>query len=121
MAFTYSGNPGDSRHDWLRFVLGDTNAAKPILTDAEIDYLVGEYPAKKALLAAAFRQCANHFAASLVKRSLGPQSEDATKRHQYYADMANKYEKESNFMGVPPLPPYASEKVFSKNMMGNDE
>ena len=120
MAFTYGGDPSASKSDWLRFVIGDTDVTKVILTDAEVSYIIETYKSEKAILAAAFRQCANHYARTLVKRTLGPQSEDATKRHEYYARMADKYEKEQGYAGIPPLPEYAAEKVFDKDMMSND-
>jgi len=119
MAFTYSGDPSISQHDWLRFMLGDINEAQPILQDAEIDYIVDTYKHQKQQLAAGFRQCANMFAIKPTKRSLGPQSEDTSKRQEYYATMADKYEKELTYLGTPPLPNYSSEKVFDKGMMSN--
>lgn len=120
MAFTYSGDPSKSKLDWIRFCIGDTNSATPILQDAEIEYILATYPTPQKQLAVSFRQCANTFAAKLVKRSLGPQSEDATKRHEYYAAMATKYEKDLSYSGVPPLPDYQADKVFEKNMMANE-
>ena len=120
MTATYSGDPRTSDNDWLRFSIGDTNTTAPILQDAEIAYIVETFTSKRHQLAVAFRQCANAYAVKLVKRSLGPQSEDATKRHEYFATMANKYEKEQSYSGVPPLPDYNDEKFFEKNMMANE-
>jgi len=40
MAFTYSGNPGSSTRDLVRFLITDTNAAEPLFQDTELDYLV---------------------------------------------------------------------------------
>ena len=40
MAFKYSGNPSESEADFVRFAIGDTNSAAPILQDAEINYIV---------------------------------------------------------------------------------
>lgn len=122
MAFTYSGDPSNSDVDYLRFVLGDTNASTPILQDAELEYIVaiteGESTAYR--LSIAYRAAATALAAKLVKRSLGPQSEDATKRHAYYEQLATKYEGISKFSGTPPLPEYSADLVFDKNMMVNE-
>lgn len=38
MAFTYSGNPGQSPIDAVRFAIGDTDPARPQLQDGEIAY-----------------------------------------------------------------------------------
>ena len=40
MAFTYSGNPGSSTRDLVRFLISDTNSSDPMFQDAEIDYLI---------------------------------------------------------------------------------
>lgn len=120
MAFSYSGNPNESPLDWLRFTIGDINAASPMLQDAELNYIIDLYPDMPSRqLAVAFRQCANVLATKATKRKLGPQSEDTTDRLRYYTQMADKYEK-STLGGIPPLPDYNSEKVFDKGMMAND-
>ena len=122
MAFTYSGNPSSSDADFVRFAIGDTNASAPILQDAEIGYIVSitEGTTVAYRLAVAFRAAATALAAKLVKRSLGPQSEDASKRHEYYTRLADKYEKIGSFSGVPPLTEYAADLIFDKNMMANE-
>jgi hypothetical protein len=120
MAFTYSGNPGASNLDRLRFLIGDTKEIGHILEDEELTYLIDTYTtSENALLAALYRQCANTYGAKMVKRKLGPQSEDATDRQAYFVDLANKYEKLLTYAGVPPTPDYAAEKVFDKDMMAN--
>lgn len=118
MAFTYTNDPGANPIDAIRFQTGDTNPRQPVLQDEEIEWIIQEYSAAKQL-AIAFRQCANHFAAMSVKRKLGPQSEDATERLQYYSSMADKLEKSTSFSGVPPSPAYQGDKVFEKGMMEN--
>lgn len=122
MAFTYSGDPSNSEADYIRFALGDTNANVPILQDAEIDYIVstttGESTAYR--LAVAFRTAATALSAKLIKRSLGPQSEDATKRQEYYLKQAERYEGISKFSGTPPVPTYSADLIFDKNMMANE-
>jgi hypothetical protein len=40
MTFTYSGDPGSSTRDLVRFLITDTNAAEPLFQDTELDYLV---------------------------------------------------------------------------------
>ena len=119
MAFTYGGDPSKNEADYVRFMIGDTNASAPILQDAEINYIVSTTATGTTAyrLSVAFRAAATALGAKLVKRSLGPQSEDATTRLEYYRSMADKYEKISSFSGTPPVPVYAGEKIFDKNMM----
>ena len=40
MTFTYSGDPGSSTRDLVRFLITDTNSADPYFQDAELDYLI---------------------------------------------------------------------------------
>jgi len=40
MAFNYSGNPGDSVRDLVRFLIHDTVSAGALFQDEEIDYLI---------------------------------------------------------------------------------
>ena len=120
MAFTYSGNPSASDLDRLRFIIGDTKDVGHLLEDEEILYLVNTYTtSENALLAGLYRQCANTYGSRMVKRKLGPQSEDATDRQAYFVELADKYEKLLMYAGVPPTPAYAAEKVFDKDMMAN--
>lgn len=121
MSFSYSGDPSESALDLLRFTLGDTDAAEPIMQDAEYEYLIAQYPADpNKLLAAAFRSAATHFASKNVKRKLGPQEEDPRERAAYFNAMADKYEDSTQFSGTPPVPNYAAEKIFYKGMMANE-
>lgn len=121
MSFTYSGNPKASPLDQARFMLGDTNMSEPILQDEEIQYILDTSSSDAELKAKLFRQAATIFGARLVKRSLGPQSEDPTARAKYFATMADKLEKGLAYSGVPPLPEYQFDKVFEKGMMANEE
>lgn len=43
MTFSYSGSPADSQIDQVRFTLGDTNSAFPLLTDQELQFLVDQW------------------------------------------------------------------------------
>lgn len=121
MSFTYSGNPSTNPIDLVRFKLGDTSPVQPLLMDEEIQYMVDNSTSESQLLAMAFRQAATTLGARTVKRTLGPQSEDGTKRLEYFTAMADKLEKDRAYAGVPPLPDYSYEKVFDKGMMANED
>ena len=55
MASTYSGNPGESPKDYLRFMMGDTDVSQPLLTDEEYQYIVDNNPNVNTQLAVACR------------------------------------------------------------------
>lgn len=121
MAATYSGDPAHNDLDRLRFMVGDMDVTAPLMQDAEYQYIIDKYPDNQSKqVAVAFRQAATCIGIKATKRSLGPQSEDNTARLNYYASMADKFEKIALYTTVPPLPDYASEKVFEKGMMANE-
>ena len=43
MAFSYSGNPGASSLDEIRFLIGDTDTSSQLLSNEEITYLLNAY------------------------------------------------------------------------------
>ena len=43
MTFSYSGDPGASSLDEVRFLIQDTDSGEPLLTNEEINYLLGVY------------------------------------------------------------------------------
>lgn len=121
MAATYTGNPSTNDIDRLRFMVGDMDVTQPLMQDAEYQYIIDMYPDNQSKqVATAFRQAATCIGIKATKRSLGPQSEDNSVRLNYYATMADKFEKIALYTAVPPLPDYASEKVFEKDMMANE-
>lgn len=121
MAATYTADPSNNAIDRLRFMLGDTDSTTPLLQDAEYEYIIACNPDNmNKQIASAFRAAATAIAIHATKRRLGPQSEDDGDRLNYYKEQADFYEKLSQYSGTPPLPEYASPKVFSKNMMAND-
>ena len=125
MSFTYTGDPNNNAIDYGRFMIGDTHDVGHILEDAEIQYLLDINSTAgvvhvTAFRAAIFKQAATMYAIKAAKRSLGPQSEDTTKRLAYFIDEANKAEILARISGVPDVPEYDYDKVFTKNMMANE-
>ena len=41
MSWSYSGDPASTERDAVRFWVQDTDSAVPLLSDQEIDYLLG--------------------------------------------------------------------------------
>lgn len=55
MSFTYSGNPGHSAKDQVRFLIGDTDKCDPLLQDGEIIWVLTQY--ENTPMNAAIRCC----------------------------------------------------------------
>jgi hypothetical protein len=43
MTFTYSGDPAASDKDEVRFLCGDTDSTRPLLSDQEIAFVIGKW------------------------------------------------------------------------------
>lgn len=118
MTWSYSGDPGASEIDALRFMLQDTDPDAPLFTDEELGYLVDTYEDNPLMLEyQAFRAAATKFAYS-IKRSLGPQSEDPSTRLSYFNERANAAKNKLAIKGLS-LPKYQAPKQFYKGMMDN--
>ena len=69
----YSGDPGASTDDEVRFLLGDTDPARPRLTDPEVAFLVRKYvTAIRAAYQGALRLAAVY--SGKANKSVGPTS-----------------------------------------------
>lgn len=90
MAWTYSGNPGSSSRDAVRFLVGDTNSRAQKLQDGEIDWLVSQYTNVYKAAGYAARAIAAKFA-DLVDKSLGDFRLAYSQRQQAYLNMAKTY------------------------------
>lgn len=118
MSWSYSGDPTASAIDRYRFLVGDTDPNAPIMQDEEIQFLADEAGNNEnKILYMLFSQAATIFARD-IKRSLGPQMEDPTKRLEYFAKMAEEYKARILSAGLS-LPHYASPKIFMKGMDNN--
>lgn len=53
--WTYSGNPGYSAKDQVRFLIGDTDKKNPLLEDGEIEWVLSQY--QNTPINAAIRCC----------------------------------------------------------------
>lgn len=119
MSFSYSGDPKSSLLDLCRFTLADTDENKAILTNEEIAYLVEEYGKSDMLWYKLFDSAATAFAKDCVRRSLGPQSEDATERLKYFKQQAIMYQNRATVGGLS-MPKFSKPgKIFNVGMQSN--
>ena len=94
MTWSYSGNPGASPKDAVRFACGDTEEAYAFLQDEEIEYLlggVGNDPRKAAI------QACEQILAKLAKKvdyTIGPESVKLSQRYRQYAQLYNRLKGE---------------------------
>lgn len=83
MTWTYSGNPGNSDLDQVRFNIGDTDERDPQLSDEEIQFLLSDGTSPlRASIAACSALVAKY--TRQVNYSLGPERSFASQRAQQY-------------------------------------
>lgn len=94
MAWTYSGSPSSSAKDEVRFLVGDTDVALPLVQDEEVQYALDNYAdsglAKVNYAAASL--VAEGIAAKFARkmdRSIGPLSVSAKQQRDHYVELAD--------------------------------
>lgn len=85
MTWSYSGNPGYSGKDQVRFLVGDTDKTDQLLTDAEIEWTLQRY--NNAPMNAAIRCCESILSkfARMVDESVGEVKISFSQRMKSYA------------------------------------
>ncbi|MGE3510710.1 MAG: hypothetical protein AB7N65_17695 [Vicinamibacterales bacterium] len=92
MTWTYSGDPSASDLDAVRFAIGDTVSADPLLTDEEIEFLLAATSATVASASvAAARNLAARFARD-VDRQVGNLRISASQRAASFRALAVQLE-----------------------------
>lgn len=104
MAWTYSGDPSESKLDTVRFLIGDTDADYALLTDEEINFtleLCNDNTSNAAIMS-----CEGLVAkaAKAVNYSIGPEKVAASDRFkQYQALLKSLVERVGVFTSAPSM------------------
>jgi hypothetical protein len=85
---TYSGDPANNATDRVRFEIGDTNMSAALLTDAEIAFLLAEYPAVMIAAANGAEQIAARYAGKVDSKS-GGVSKSSSQLATHYRTLAD--------------------------------
>lgn len=102
MAWTYSGNPQTSPRDRLRFELGDTDAADPLISDEEADYCLQSESKFIGALAKAAEAIASRFARELTTK-VGPLTLEHTQRAELWANRAADLRRKAGSANAPSI------------------
>ena len=96
MGWSYSGNPGDSPRDHVRFLIGDTDVADPLdLSDEEIEFVLGVQTVPIRAAAVCARRIAAKFRRD-VSFSMEGTAIQAQQRAEQYDRLADQLESEAN-------------------------
>ncbi len=104
MSWSYSGNPGHSSRDQVRFLIGDTNSRDQLLLDGEIDWLLSLYNGSPLL--AAIRGCETIMSkfARMADETVGPVSIQFSQKYKNYQVMIDQLRRRS---ATEDMTPYA--------------
>lgn len=135
MAWTYSGDPGQSALDAVRFLIGDTDECEQLLQDGEIKWLLNQY--NNGPMNAAIRACETIMSkfSRLMDENVGQVKLTYSQRAKAYRDMRNDL---VNRLATEDMTPFAggisqaqeqataanSDRVkpdFTKHMMENKQ
>lgn len=105
MGWSYSGNPSTSLRDQVRFLIGDTNSASPLLSDEEIDFAVAENGTAAYMAAAVCCEAIVGKLSQSTSKTVGKLSLQNSEKYQNYVDLAARLRKRANNqrMGAPVL------------------
>lgn len=95
MSWSYSGNPGDSALDGVRFLVGDTNTQDQQLQDGEINFLVATYTNIYKAAAYAAEAIGSKYA-RLVDKSVGDLRVSYSQRQAQYQKLRDQLLKQSS-------------------------
>lgn len=104
MTWSYSGDPASSPRDEVRFLVGDTVAASPQVSDEEIDYVLTLHGARAGYsnyeaAAVVARAIAAKYAMKMDK-SVGGLSISYSQRHDHYVSLSEALEEQAGTSGV---------------------
>lgn len=101
MTWTYSGNPGATNRDAVRFLIGDTDNTAQLVTDEEIAYMLAQEGTSTSAAARICRSLAAKYA-RYMDQSVGDLSISYSQRYQQFSELAVKLESDAGSrVGIP--------------------
>lgn len=117
LQWTYSGDPGASDLDHVRFLVGDTLSSEPLLDDREVLHAISE----KTNLHMAASMLADHLAARYSRKAnftVGPVSKSMGDLADKFRQLAKDLKKDATAAAVPSFP---ATKVADKETLDRDD
>lgn len=119
MTWTYS-SPASGSRDKVRWLVGDTDSAAPLVTDEEIAYEVGASLSIYSAAAAVARAIAAKFARA-VQTSVSSLSFSNQQKYEHYVKLAEELEARAGTQTAPVVGSYVTENspIFDVGMHDN--
>lgn len=101
MSFNYSGDPSDSDKDQVRFNIGDTDSNEQLLTDEEINFLIGRHDTIWGACAEACESIASQYSKRADVGLGGGMDSDLSQKAEQYRQRAEEFRRKQSGAHVP--------------------
>jgi len=121
VAWNYTGDPANSDRDAVRFLVGDTCEADPLLQDAEVDFVISEQTTNELAAAYCLRALAARFSRQVTKK-IGDVSVNCSDLAKAFAERADELDPNGITKNVPlALPSFGGLSIDEKDSLAEDE
>ena len=100
MVWSYSGDPSDSNKDYVRFLVGDTDANDEQLQDAEIEFLLTRYNSNAFMAAADAARSIGAKYARRVDKAVGDLKLAYSGLYKHYQALAKDLQRQASLNSV---------------------
>lgn len=111
--FTYGNDPATSAVDAVRFLVGDTNADRPLLDDREVEWAISQFPDQN-LAAASLAEHLYGFFASKGDFKVGPINKSYSKVADLFKAKAEQLRAKACLSAGPSFP---ATKISTKQVL----
>ena len=99
MSWVYSGDPGFSDKDQVRFQVGDTDGTDQQVSDEEIEWAITETASTRGAAAIIARAIAAKYA-RLTDMSVGDLRQSYSQRQEHYTELAERLERQEGLRSL---------------------
>lgn len=121
MAWNYSGDPGDSPRDKVRFLVGDTCEEQQLVSDGEIAWAVSSQPTEELAAALVLRALAARYS-RLVTVKVGDVSKNCGQMAKAFKERADELDPSGMTSGAAllVLPRFGGLSISEKEALDSD-
>lgn len=117
--WTYSGNPATDQKDAVRFLIGDTDGARQLISDEEILWAISDTGDRYLAAAACCRTLGSETAAA-GKVTVGDMTQEGSRDAEGWMRLAADYERRATLTSSPPSPIFGGESMSRRDTVARD-
>ncbi len=119
MSWNYTGRPSSCDRDEVRFLLGDTDASDPLVTDEEIAWAIESQGTLRLAAAVCLRALASKFS-RYVTRRVGDVSQNCSEMAKAFRDRADELDPSGLTARPLALPSFGGLSISEKETLAED-